>query len=110
MSRLSERLKTIFETHVSPAIKSYLRRVEETKKQLILEEQYEDECERNDWYHDDEYAHRMNFDYTRPHTEDYATNPATGLTMIGGAAEIDVGGNGYGSSFQSYHYDHYHKY
>ena len=119
MSKFIIFLKRVTKNYIHPAIESWKRNFELARKEMELEYLYEYWCDRNGGsdLSFSEYRNRMSFDYSDVRSDPTVTNPATGLSMIGGIGGIDIGGNAFGSnsitdySYQRYStYDHYNKY
>jgi len=100
-------------------MEAWKRMLEWARKEMELEELYDDWCDGNDRYDISfsEYKNRMSFDYSDIHSDHTVTNPVTGLSMMGGVGGIDIAGNMYGSNFQTDHsyqshssYNDYYKY
>ena len=119
MSKLISFLKRVNNHYVRPAIEELKRNLELARKQIELEDLYEDWCDKNDSDNlsFSEYKNRMSFDYSDVRSDYTVTNPATGISMMSGIGGIDLAGNMYGSNFSNDYayqnrpsYDHYHKY
>ena len=119
MLKLIAILNRIKNNYVNLAIEAWKRHLELARKEMELEDLYYDWCDRNNDYDlsFNEYKNKMSFGYSDVRSDCNATNPATGLPMIGGIGGIDIGGNAFGSNgFTDYShqyqssYDYYNKY